>query len=41
MSQGKEVILVVVDRINKYAHFVALTHPYTAEIIAQAYLDNI
>ena len=40
-SQGKEVILVVVDRFSKYAHFVAPTHPYTAEVVAQAYLDNI
>ena len=40
-SQRKEVILVLVDRFSKYAHFVALSHPYTAEIVAQAYLDNI
>ena len=40
-SQGKEVILVVVDRFSKYAHFVGLSHPYTAESVAQAYLDNI
>jgi len=40
-SHGKEVILVVVDRFSKYAHFVALSHPYTAETVAQAYLDNV
>jgi len=38
---GREVILVVVDRFSKYAHFVALSHPYTAEVVTQAYLDNI
>lgn len=27
-SQGKEVILVVVDRLTKYAHFLPLSHPY-------------
>lgn len=40
-SEGKEVIFVVVDRLSKYAHFVALSHPYTAVTVAQAYLDNI
>jgi hypothetical protein len=28
-SEGKEVILVVVDRFNKYAHLMALSHPYS------------
>ena len=28
-SQGKEVILVVVDRMTKSAHFIALAHPYS------------
>lgn len=40
-SNGKDVILVVVDRLNKYAHFVALAHPYSAVTVAQAYLENI
>lgn len=40
-SEGKEVILVVVDRLSKYAHFVALSHPYSALTAAQAYLDNV
>ena len=40
-SQGKDVIWVVVDRLRKYAHFVALSHPYSAETVAQDYLDNI
>lgn len=40
-SEGKDVILVVVDRLSKYAHFVALSHPYSAVTVAQAYLDNV
>ena len=32
---------MVVDRLSKYAHFVPLAYPYTASIVAQAFLDYI
>jgi hypothetical protein len=38
---GKSVILTVVDRISKYAHFIALGHPYTATSMAHAFFDGI
>ena len=38
---GKSVILTVVDRFSKYAHFIALGHPYTAASVARAFFDNI
>jgi hypothetical protein len=41
MSDNANVILVVVDRLTKYAHFLPLKHPYTAVTVAKAYLDNI
>lgn len=40
-SGGKHVIMVVVDRLSKYAHFIALTHPYIAIEVAQIFLDHI
>ncbi|KAJ4807690.1 polyprotein [Rhynchospora pubera] len=40
-SEGKEVLLVVVDRLTKYGHFLPLAHPYTAATVAQTFLDNI
>ncbi|XP_071680642.1 uncharacterized protein [Lolium perenne] len=41
LSEHANIILVVVDRLTKYAHFLALKHPYTASSVAKVYLDNI
>lgn len=38
-SQGKEIIMVVVDRLTKYAHFIALQHPFSALMVAEAFLN--
>lgn len=40
-SDGKSVILTVVDRFSKYGHFIAMSHPYTAEGVAKVFLDQI
>jgi hypothetical protein len=40
-SGNKSVILVVLDRLTKYVHFISLTHPYTAQTIAQVFMDNV
>ncbi|WVZ78975.1 hypothetical protein U9M48_026610 [Paspalum notatum var. saurae] len=40
-SEGFNAILVVVDRFTKFAHFIAIKHPYTAQVIARCILDNV
>ncbi|XP_062003229.1 uncharacterized protein LOC133720775 [Rosa rugosa] len=40
-SDGKTSILVVVDRLSKYGHFVAVTHPYSAAQIAEVFTKEI
>jgi len=41
LSGGSNVILVVVDRFTKYAHFLALKHPFTATKVAKCLLDSV
>lgn len=39
-SQGVDAIMVVVDRLSKYAHFVTLKHPFSAKIVVAAFVKN-
>jgi hypothetical protein len=41
LSKGKNVILVVVDRLTKYAHFLPLSHPYTVQTVADLFINSI
>ena len=38
-SEG-EAVIVVVDRLNKYAKFGALSHPFKASTIATAFMET-
>jgi hypothetical protein len=40
-SVAKDAILVVVDRLTKYAHFLPLLRPYTAQGVAHLFIDNV
>ena len=40
-SKGKDTILVVVDKLTKYAHFIPLGHPFTATEVAAVFLQEI
>jgi hypothetical protein len=39
--EGYLVILVVVDRFTKYAHFIPLKHPYSAQHVALAFFNTV
>ena len=36
-----DCILVVIDKFTKYGHFMALKHPFSAQKVAEVFLDNI
>jgi hypothetical protein len=38
---GKSVILTIVSRFSKMAHFIAFSHPYSAQSVARAFFENI
>jgi hypothetical protein len=40
-SKGKSVIMVIVDRLTKYAHFCALSHPFKASTVATAFMEIV
>ena len=40
-SEGRSVIMVVVDRLTKYAHFCALSHPCKVSTVATAFMETI
>jgi hypothetical protein len=39
--EGNTVIMVVVDRLTKYAHFFSLYHPFKASIVATTFMETI
>lgn len=40
-SKKFDCILVVVDKLTRYAHFLALSHPFIALTVAHTFMDNI
>ena len=40
-SEGKDTIMVVVDRFTKYSHFISLAHPFDAPKVARLFIDYV
>jgi hypothetical protein len=39
-SEEKSVIVVIFDRLTKYAHFCALSHPFKASTVATRFMER-
>lgn len=40
-SNGHTIIMVVVDRLLKYAHFIPMKHPFRAAVVAKVFVANV
>jgi hypothetical protein len=40
-SKGKSVIMVIVDRLTKYTHVFALSHPFKASTVATTFKEIV
>lgn len=41
LSEGKSVILVVIDRFIKFVYFMSMSHPFTDEKVAKMFMDIV
>ena len=40
-SQGKDMILVMVDRLSKFAHFISLSHSFSEKTIMEKFIGGV
>lgn len=39
--EGKDIIMVVIDRLTKSCHFIPLCHPFIAQVVAQQFFTHV
>lgn len=39
--QGVDTVMVVMDSLTKYAHFLPISHPYTVKEIAELFIQEV
>jgi hypothetical protein len=40
-NEDKDVIMVVIDKLTKYCHLIALSHPFSATTVAERFLETV
>lgn len=40
-SKGYGTVLMVVDYLSKYAHFLALGHPFLAKVVTMVFVEEV
>jgi hypothetical protein len=40
-SEGKSIIMVIVDRLTKYTHFCALSHPFKYITVSTTFMETV
>ena len=40
-SHGRNTILVIIDCLSKYAHFLPLSHPFTTKVVVEKIVEGI